>query len=227
MKNRLQELRKTRSLSQSDLAKALEISRQAVSGFESGKYTPSLEMALKIAQLFEVTVEEIFLDRKQNAMPTLVERFIQWLPKGERFTPEAIKIITVAQEKAALSYQSQVEPKHLLYGLLLNLNTTGFLLRSSGLTFEVLLKDFDLRLDSGDIKPSDAEKINQFSPESKYILELALQLARLKQSKQIKPEHLLLSLVQLVQLGNSDLEHLFHTVEIDIEYLQKELAKAI
>ena len=36
------------------------------------------------------------------------------------------------------------------------------------------------------------QKVEQFSPESRYILELSLQLARLKQSKYIKPEHLLL-----------------------------------
>lgn len=63
VKNRLQEFRKARNLSQSELAQALEISRQAVSGFESGKFTPSLEMAFKIAQLLEVTVEEIFLSK--------------------------------------------------------------------------------------------------------------------------------------------------------------------
>lgn len=219
MKNRLKEIRKTRRLSQVELAKALSISRQAVSGFESGRYTPSLEMALKIAQILEVSIEEIFVSEEENIMQTLVEKFTQWLPKGERFTPEAIKIITAAQEKAAMCYQSQVEPKHLLYGLLSDLNTTGSLLRSSGLTFEKLITDIDLMLSSAEIEPSNAQKVEQFSPESRYILELALQLARLKQSKYIKPEHLLLGLIQFVQLGDNDLEHLFK--EIDFRYLQR------
>lgn len=218
MKNRLKEIRKTRHLSQSELALALEISRQAVSGFESGKYTPSLEMALKIAQILEVSVEEIFVSQ-EKLMQTLVEKFTQWLPKGEKFTTEAIKIITAAQEKAAMCYQSQVEPKHLLYGLLSDLNTTGGLLRSSGLTFEQLITDVDLMLSSGDIKPSNVSKVERFSLESRYILESALQLARLKQSKYIKPEHLLLGLIQFVQLGDNDLEHLFR--KIDLKYLQR------
>ena len=157
-------------------------------------------------------------------MQTLVEKFTQWLPKGEKFTPEAIKIITVAQEKAAMCRQSQVEPKHLLYGLLSDLNTTGWLLRSSGLTFEKLILDVDLMLNSGDIKPSDVPKVEQFNTESKYILELALQLARLKQSKYIKPENLLLSLIQFVQLGDNDLEHLFEA--IDFRYLQRLLDRS-
>lgn len=60
MKNRLKELRKTRAWSQFDPARALKISRQAVNGFESGKFTPSVEMAFKIAQIFDVALEEIF-----------------------------------------------------------------------------------------------------------------------------------------------------------------------
>ena len=87
--NRLKEIRTIRRLSQSELAKALEISRQAVSGFESGKYTPSLEMALKIAQILEVNVEEIFVSQEKNVMQTLVEKFTQWLPRGERVYPRS------------------------------------------------------------------------------------------------------------------------------------------
>lgn len=64
LKNRLKELRKTRQWSQADLARALAISRQAVNGFESGKFTPSLEMAFKIARLFDVAIEEVFFRRK-------------------------------------------------------------------------------------------------------------------------------------------------------------------
>lgn len=225
MRNRLQEFRKARNLSQSEIAQALEISRQAVSGFESGKFTPSLEMAFKIAQLLEVRVEEIFLAQEKNYMQTLVDGLIQWLPIGERFTDKAIAIITVAQEKAASCHHSQVEPKHLLYGLLFNLNTTGRLLRSSGLTLEALLKDIELMLNSEteELLPLNVQKIEQFSIESKYILESALQLARLQQSKQIEPEHLLLGLTQLVQLGNSDLDKLFQ--KMDIKSLQQELFK--
>ena len=221
MKNNLKEIRKARHLSQSDLAKALEITRQAVSGFESGKFTPSLEMSLKIAQLLEVTVEELFISQETNRMQTLIEKFTQWLPKGEKFTPKAIEMITAAQEKTAQCNESQVEPKHLLYSLLKDSNTTVKLLKSSGLTFEMLLKEIDSIVDPENIKPSEITKVTRFSPESKYILELALQIARLEGSKEIKPEYLLLGLVQFVQLGNSNLEHLFQN--IDSNSLQQEL----
>ncbi len=96
MENRLKELRKTRKWSQADLARALEISRQAVNGFESGKFTPSLEMAFKIARLFNVAIEEVFLYREKSSMQMLIENFTQWLPKGEKFTLKAIKAIELA-----------------------------------------------------------------------------------------------------------------------------------
>ena len=221
MKNRLQEIRKTRHLSQSELARRLEISRQAVSGFESGKYTPSLEIALKIAQILEVKIEDIFVSEEKNIMQTLVEKFTQWLPKGEKLTAEAIAIIETAREKAATYDRDRVEPKHLLYGLLSDSSPTGDLLKNSGLTFEKLTANDDLDVIPSSIKLAKTAKVELFSVESRYILESALQLARLKQSNYIKPEHLLLSLIQFVQLGNSDLEHLFK--EIDLNSLQKRL----
>jgi putative transcriptional regulator len=228
VKNRLQEIRKAHRISQSELARTLKISRQAVSGFESGKFTPSLEMALQIAQFFQVTVEEIFLAQEKGYMQTLVEKFKQWLPKGEKFTEEAIKTITVAQEKAALSYNLEVEPRHILYGLLSNLNATVSLLRSSNFTLEGLFKEVDnlfsseIAIQSSSLNVAKVNQVNQFSPESQYILESSLQLARLKQSKYIKPEHLLLGLIQLVQLEeNNELETLFG--KIDIKSLQQDL----
>jgi putative transcriptional regulator len=226
VKNRLQELRKAQGLSQSELARTLEISRQAVSGFESGKFTPSLEIALKIAQLLEVTVEEIFSSQEKNYMQTIIDKFTQWLPKGEKFTDRAIDVITIAREKAALCNDLEVEPKHILYGLLVNITTNIVLLKSSGLTFEVLVREIDLMLDSEikNLKPiNNVTKVERFSPESKYILELALQFARLKQSKYIKLEYLLLGLIQFVQLGNSNLDNLFQ--KVDVQLLQEVILK--
>ena len=220
MKNRLKELRKTRQWSQSDLARALKISRQAVNGFESEKFTPSLEMAFKIAQLFEVAIEEIFLYREKSSMQNLIENLTQWLPKGERFTVKAIEAIEFAQQQAALSENLQVKPEHILYGLLSDPTTTaGRLLKDHGLT--VKIEDRELT------KTQQASKINQFSPESKYILELALHSARLKQRKYIETEHLLLSLIQLVQLGNRNLADLFQQYEVDIQSLTKELTEEL
>ena len=61
LKNRLKVLRAERNWSQSDLAQNLEVSRQSVNAIETGKYDPSLPLAFRIAELFGLPIEEIFL----------------------------------------------------------------------------------------------------------------------------------------------------------------------
>ena len=61
MKNRLKVLRAERDWSQGDLAERLEVSRRSVNAIETGKYDPSLPLAFRIADLFGLTIEEIFL----------------------------------------------------------------------------------------------------------------------------------------------------------------------
>ncbi|AMS30250.1 helix-turn-helix transcriptional regulator [Aquidulcibacter sp.] len=62
MKNRLKVLRAERDWSQSDLADALDVSRQTINALETGKYDPSLPLAFKIARLFALPIEAIFED---------------------------------------------------------------------------------------------------------------------------------------------------------------------
>ena len=61
MKNRLKVLRAERNWSQSDLALRLDVSRQSVNAIETGKYDPSLPLAFRIAELFELPIEAIFV----------------------------------------------------------------------------------------------------------------------------------------------------------------------
>jgi len=61
VKNRLRVLRAEREWSQQDLAQRLEVSRQSVNAIETGKYDPSLPLAFRIADLFGLAIEEIFL----------------------------------------------------------------------------------------------------------------------------------------------------------------------
>lgn len=61
MKNRLKVLRAERNWSQADLAEQLKVSRQSVNAIETGKYDPSLPLAFKIANLFAMPIEQIFL----------------------------------------------------------------------------------------------------------------------------------------------------------------------
>ena len=61
VKNRLKVLRAERDWTQGDLADALAISRQSINAIETGKYDPSLPLAFRIADLFELPIEVIFL----------------------------------------------------------------------------------------------------------------------------------------------------------------------
>ena len=61
MKNRLEEIRKAKGITQEELANALEVSRQTVGSLENGRYNPSIILAFKIARFFDVSIEEIFI----------------------------------------------------------------------------------------------------------------------------------------------------------------------
>ncbi|MGC6400220.1 helix-turn-helix transcriptional regulator [Sphingomonas sp. FW199] len=60
MKNRLRVLRAERGWSQQDLAERLEVSRQSVNAIETGRYDPSLPLAFRISDLFDLPIESIF-----------------------------------------------------------------------------------------------------------------------------------------------------------------------
>jgi putative transcriptional regulator len=60
VKNRVKVLRAERDWSQADLAERLAVSRQTINSIETGKYDPSLPLALRLARLFEQRVEDIF-----------------------------------------------------------------------------------------------------------------------------------------------------------------------
>ncbi len=60
MKNKIKVQRAIHNLTQDDLAKRIEVSRQTINTMESGKYVPSTVLALKMAKLFGVPVEELF-----------------------------------------------------------------------------------------------------------------------------------------------------------------------
>lgn len=54
MKNRLEEIRKSRNIRQDELARALEVSRQTIGSLKNGRYNPSIILAFKIARYFEM-----------------------------------------------------------------------------------------------------------------------------------------------------------------------------
>jgi putative transcriptional regulator len=64
MKNRIKVLRAERNWTQADLAQKLDVSRNSVNAIETGKYDPSLPLAFRIAELFELRIEDIFQNKE-------------------------------------------------------------------------------------------------------------------------------------------------------------------
>ena len=60
LENRLKEYRAHLGINQSDMGKLAGVSRQTISLIEKGDYSPSVTLALKLAKICQVTVEDIF-----------------------------------------------------------------------------------------------------------------------------------------------------------------------
>jgi putative transcriptional regulator len=71
LKNRLKILRAERDWSQGDLADALGISRQSVNAIETGRYDPSLPLAFRIADLFDMPLETLFSPDSKDLTPKI------------------------------------------------------------------------------------------------------------------------------------------------------------
>ena len=61
MKNTLRVERAIKNITQAELAEKIQVSRQTINAIESNKYVPSTVLALKMARLFEKSVEDIFI----------------------------------------------------------------------------------------------------------------------------------------------------------------------
>ena len=66
MKNRIEQKRKERGMTQQMLASAVGVSRQTIISLENGKYSPSIELAFRLARLFETSIEEIFIYEEES-----------------------------------------------------------------------------------------------------------------------------------------------------------------
>lgn len=60
IENKIQELRAARSITQQELADALEVTRATVVALERGSYNPSLELAFRVSRYFEEEIDSIF-----------------------------------------------------------------------------------------------------------------------------------------------------------------------
>jgi len=61
VKNKIKEYRKTRKLTQDDLAKAVDVTRQTIISLENGKYIASLQLAFKLSKYFNAQIEDLFI----------------------------------------------------------------------------------------------------------------------------------------------------------------------
>lgn len=69
MQNQVRERRIEQGISQAELATALGVSRQTVISIESGRYSPSLPLAFRIARFFGTPVEKMFDPDEQEVGP--------------------------------------------------------------------------------------------------------------------------------------------------------------
>jgi putative transcriptional regulator len=217
MKNQLKVLRELQHWSQADLARELGVSRQAINGFESGKYDPSLEMAFRLAHLFKVSIETVFTYEEKRPMQTIIER----LKKSfgfERFSQKAMNAMTFAHREAIRSQQQQISPEHILLGLLADpVTTASKLLRANGMTQQIVLDDHSF-------ESAGSPKLNVAS---QSMMELTLEIAKRNGKKSIGTEHLLWALIQLAETRNSALLVSFQDYGIRLETLKIQLEDVI
>ncbi|MGE8205712.1 helix-turn-helix transcriptional regulator [Heyndrickxia sp. NPDC080065] len=62
MKNHIRELRKSAKISQEELAKLCNVTRQTINAIENDKYDPTLQLAFNIASVLDTTVDELFIN---------------------------------------------------------------------------------------------------------------------------------------------------------------------
>lgn len=70
MENRLKHFREDRGWSQGELARRLGVSRQTINCVETDKYDPSLPLAMRMAKLFAVPLDQIFIDHWMPEEPS-------------------------------------------------------------------------------------------------------------------------------------------------------------
>ncbi len=66
MNNRLEELRNQKGWTQQELADQVAVSRQTIISLENGRYNPSILLAFRLARLFEMPIEDLFLYSEED-----------------------------------------------------------------------------------------------------------------------------------------------------------------
>lgn len=74
--NHIRDIRKMKGITQIKMAEDLQVTRQTINAIESNKYNPSLELALKLINYFNLPIEEIFILEEDNKWVKKIEKFL-------------------------------------------------------------------------------------------------------------------------------------------------------
>ena len=92
MKNNLEQLRAEKSISQIELADAMEVSRQTISSLENGRYNPSIVLAFKLAKYFDKTIEAIVIGDKTKEIDTKNKEKMMFITASDELATTTIVI---------------------------------------------------------------------------------------------------------------------------------------
>jgi DNA-binding XRE family transcriptional regulator/Uma2 family endonuclease len=201
MQNRLRILRTGRRWSQAQLGSCLGVSRQTINALEMGKYDPSLPLALKISQLFNIPIEAIFsaeegtmfAEQSPSNFPDLSEA-----PYFSRFTHRAIKVIKLAQKEARRLGHNFVGTEQILAGLIEE--GTGIaaqVLKAAGVSLRAARVEIEKIIGRGNQYTSVEMP---FAPRAKSLLDCAGESANELGHFYIDTENLLLGLLRVNEL---------------------------
>ncbi|MBQ8086113.1 MAG: helix-turn-helix transcriptional regulator [Lachnospiraceae bacterium] len=113
--NKLYNLRKQKGLSQEELAGRLNVSRQTVSKWEVGESTPDMEKLAAISELFEVSLDELVLDKKPKQQEVVTEQIV----KSELYSDIKENVLTDDNKKKAKKWLKIVA---IVFGIMLALD---------------------------------------------------------------------------------------------------------
>ena len=115
MKNRLKVLRAKRDWSQATLAQQLSVSRQTINAIETGKYSPSLELAFAIGRLFDMQIEELFdPEAEQRAQRQSLSHCVPLNPRNAKMKKRELSdeiVLTDAEARDVIERAVRVLPE--------------------------------------------------------------------------------------------------------------------
>ena len=117
--NKLYELRKQKGFSQEELANRLNVSRQTVSKWEVGESAPDMEKLVAISDLFEVSLDELVMDKK----PEKAEPSVQ-VVKSEFYSDVKERVLTEENKKRA---KKGLKIAGIVFGILLLVDMISFI----------------------------------------------------------------------------------------------------